>query len=61
MTLIAAIVVSQWMGQVQGAINELVIGEVDVAPGVPLAEDGLPEALPELSDATPAPSGGGLS
>jgi hypothetical protein len=49
------------MGQVQGAINELVIGEVDVAPGVPLAEDGLPEALPELSDATPAPSGGGLS
>ncbi len=61
MALVAAIVVSQWMGQVQGAINELVIGEVDVAPGVPLAEDGLPEALPELSDATPAPSGGAPS
>jgi len=61
MTMVAAIAVSQWMGQVQGASNELVIGEVDVAPGVPLAEDALPETLPELADADLAPSGGAPS
>lgn len=45
--LIAVIVWVQWIGQVQAGINELLLGEVEVAPGVPLAEDGLPEELPE--------------
>ena len=48
--LIAVIVWVQWIGQVQGAVNELVMGEVDVAPGVPLAEDDLPEQLPPLAE-----------
>jgi len=48
--LIAVIVWVQWIGQVQGAVNELVMGEVDVAPGVPLAEDNLPEELPPLAE-----------
>jgi len=39
-----------WIGQVQAGINELAMGEVDVAPGVPLADDGLPEELPDLAD-----------
>jgi len=54
--LVASIVVVQWIGEVQGAINEFVMGEVDVAPGVPLADDGLPEELPELGELTPAGS-----
>ena len=66
----ATLVWSRWVAEVQGGVNELVMGEADVAPGVPLAEDGLPEELPELSPAgeplaplgpitsTPAPSGG---
>jgi ABC-type branched-subunit amino acid transport system permease subunit len=68
--LVATIVLSQWVSAVQGGVNELVLGEVDVAPGVPLAEDGLPEELPGLGhdveplaplapmESTPAPSGG---
>ncbi len=40
----------RWIGEVQGGVNELVLGEVEVAPGVPLAEDGLPEELPELPE-----------
>jgi hypothetical protein len=62
LTLVSAIVIVQWIGQVQGAVNELVLGEVDVAPGVPAAEDGLPEELPDLEEPAPtpelAPSGG---
>jgi rhodanese-related sulfurtransferase len=58
------------VSSVQGGMNELVLGEVDVAPGIPLAEDGLPEELPGLDDdeeslaplapmkSTPMPSGG---
>src|SRR5262249_26138135 len=49
--LVATIVLAQWVSAVQGGVNELVMGEVDVAPGVPLAEDGLPEMLPGLVDA----------
>jgi hypothetical protein len=68
--LVATIVLTQWVGAVQGGVNELVLGEVDVAPGIPRAEDGLPEELPGLDDdaeplvpiapmqSTPAPSGG---
>lgn len=48
--LVAVIVWVQWLGTMQGGVNELVMGEVDVAPGVPLAEDALPEELPELSE-----------
>jgi branched-subunit amino acid ABC-type transport system permease component len=58
--LIAVIIWVQWIGSVQGGVNELVLGEVEVAPGVPLAEDQLPEELPALPElATTAPSGGG--
>jgi hypothetical protein len=52
--LVAAIVWTMWVGEVQGAVNELVLGEVDVAPDVPLAEDQLPEELPELPELAPA-------
>lgn len=52
--LVAMIVWVQWVGQVQGGVNELVMGEVDVAPGVPLAEDALPEELPRLAELSPA-------
>ena len=48
--LVATIVWSRWVAEVQGGVNELVMGEADVAPGVPLAEDGLPEELPELPE-----------
>ena len=48
--LIAVIVWVSWIGQGQGGVNELVRGEVDVAPGVPLAEDNLPEDLPPLPE-----------
>jgi len=44
--LIAVIVWVQWVGAVQRGLNELLVGEVEVAPGVPLAEDELPEELP---------------
>jgi branched-subunit amino acid ABC-type transport system permease component len=65
--LVATIVLAQWVGAVQGGVNELVMGEVDVAPGVPLAEDGLPEELPglgreedeePLAPMAPTPTGG---
>jgi len=56
--LVTVIVMIQWIGQVQGGVNELVLGEVDVAPGVPLAEDQLPEELPELAEPEFAPAGG---
>jgi hypothetical protein len=56
--LVTVIVMVQWIGQVQGGVNELVLGEVDVAPGVPLAEDQLPEELPELAEPEFAPAGG---
>jgi len=68
--LVATMVLAQWVSSVQGGMNELVLGEVDVAPGIPLAEDGLPEELPGLDDdeeslaplapmkSTPMPSGG---
>jgi drug/metabolite transporter (DMT)-like permease len=62
--LVATIVLAQWVGAVQGGMNELVMGEVDVAPGMPLAEDGLPEelgAVPEdhaLETMAPTPTGG---
>jgi hypothetical protein len=65
--LVATIVLAQWVGAVQGGTNELVMGEVDVAPGVPLAEDGLPEELPglageedeePLAPMAPTPTGG---
>jgi hypothetical protein len=46
--VVATIVWSRWVAEVQGGVNELIMGEADVAPGVPLAEDGLPEELPEL-------------
>lgn len=61
LALVTAIVIVQWVGQVQGAVNELVLGEVEVTPGVPLAEDALPVVLPDLPDAPAelAPAGGG--
>ncbi|MFM8302761.1 MAG: ABC transporter permease, partial [Actinomycetota bacterium] len=43
LALIAVVVWAQWIGQMQAGVNELALGEVDVAPGVPAAEDGLPE------------------
>ena len=48
--LISVTVWVQWIGQVQGAVNELVMGEVDVAPGIALAEDDLPEELPPVPE-----------
>jgi len=60
-------VLTQWVSAVQGGVNELVMGEVDVAPGIPRAEDGLPEELPgldggddaePLAPMAPAPTGG---
>jgi len=59
--LVATIVWSRWVAEVQGGLNQLVMGEVDVAPGVPLAEDGLPEVLPPLEEVPTTamiPSGG---
>lgn len=53
LSLIAVIVWVQWVGAVQGGVNELVLGEVEVAPAVPLAEDGLPEELPVLTELAP--------
>jgi len=49
LAFVAFTVLVQWIGAVQGGINELAIGEIDVAPGVPLADDGLPEELPALA------------
>ena len=64
--VVATIVWSRWVAEVQGGLNELILGEADVAPGVPLAEDGLPEELPEFGTlapltpmrSTPTPAGG---
>lgn len=53
--LIATIVIVQWIGQVQGGVNELVLGEVEVAPGIPVAEDDLPEDLPDLPERPDVP------
>jgi len=50
LALVAVSVWVLWIGQVQAGINELAMGEVDVAPGVPLADDGLPDELPDLAD-----------
>ena len=49
LTFVAFTVLVQWIGAVQNGINELAVGEIDVAPGVPLADDGLPEELPALA------------
>jgi branched-subunit amino acid ABC-type transport system permease component len=65
--LVATIVLTQWVGAVQGGMNELVMGGVDIASGIPLAEDGLPVELPvlageedeePLAPMAPTPTGG---